>query len=315
MRVLVTELIWPQGIETLEASAEVEYDPDLWKDSEALREKLCSADAAIVRNQTAVDAAFLAAGEGLRAVGRLGVGLDNIDLVAAGERGVPVVAARNVNAVSVAEYVMAAVLQVNRNLAGAGADVRAGGWDRRGFTGAEVYGKTLGLVGMGEISRRVARRAAAFGMRVVGHDPFVAPYDYLVVEIGVELVNLDDLLARSDFVSLHVPLNDGTRGLISGEALGKMKPSAWLVNTARGGVVDEVELVRALENGSIGGAVLDVLEDEPPPPDSPLRRQERLVLTPHIAGLTEEAQESTSVLVVEEVLKVLRGEPSLCVVG
>ncbi len=315
MRVVVAELIWPEGLAELEASADVEYDPDLWRDPEALRKKVETADALIVRNQTIVDAALLHSGESLGAVGRLGVGLDNIDLDAARARSVPVVFARNANAVAVAEYVVAAMLDLSRTLREANDDVRAGNWDRRRFTGTEIHGKTLGLVGVGEIAQRVARRADAFGMRVVGYDPYVAPYDYPVIETGVELMNLDDLLEASDFVSLHVPLNPGTRGLFSLPTLRKMKQDAWLINTSRGGVIDEVDLCRALDEGLIGGAVLDVLEQEPVPADSPLLEQENVVLTPHTAGLTEEAQVNTSVMVAREVLKVLRGEPSLCVVG
>lgn len=314
MKVLVTEGIWPEGMEELESFATVEYDPELGKDREALLQKVRSADALIIRNQTQVDAALLEAGSSLKAVGRLGVGLDNVDLAAARERNVPVVYARNANAVSVAEYVMAAVLHVSRDLAGANADVKAGGWNRKGFGGVEVYGKTLGLVGVGEISHRVARRAISFGMRVLGHDPFVAPYDYPLVETGVEPTNLDDLLAGSDFVSPHVPLNEGTRNLFSREAFEKMKPTAWLINTSRGGVVDEAELARALDEGSPGGAVLDVLVEEPPRPDNPLLARENVILTPHVAGLTEEAQARTSTLVAREIVKVLRGERSLCVV-
>lgn len=315
MKILVTELIWPEGLGELEALGEVEYDPDLWQRPDELQERAKSADAIVVRNQTSVDATLLENGASLKAVGRLGVGLDNIDLESARSRGVPVVYARNANAVSVAEYVISAVLLVSRNLYAASDDVKAGGWDRKRFTGFEVYGKTLGLVGVGEISRRVARRASAFGMRVAGYDPYVAPYDYPAVELGVELVEFDALLAESDFISLHVPLIPDTRRLFSLPAFKKMKPNAWIFNTSRGGIVDEADLARALDEGLVGGAVLDVLEREPPAKDNPLLNQDRVVLTPHIAGLTEEAQVNTSVLVAREVIKVLRGEPSLCVVG
>lgn len=313
MNVLITEMIWPEGLDILESFGNVEYDPQLWESPGTLREKARAADALIVRNQTRVGAELIRGAPSLKAIGRLGVGLDNIDLAAAREKGVLVVYARNANAVSVAEYVMAAVLHVSRDLSAAAKDVRVGGWDRRRFTGSEVYGKTLGLVGVGEISHRVARRAAAFGMRVVGHDPYVAPHDYPIVETGVELVDLDVLLAAADFVSLHVPLNEDTRGLLSLPTLRKMKPGAWLINTSRGGVVDEEDLVRAIDEDLIGGAVLDVLENEPPRPDNPLLESDRVMLTPHVAGLTEEAQAKTSVLVAGEVLKVLRGQPSLCV--
>ena len=170
------------------------------------------------------------------------------------------------------------------------------------------------LVGVGEISQRTARRAGAFGMRVLGYDPYVAPYDYAPVETGVKLVDLDTLLAEADFVSLHVPLSGSTRNLFSLEVFRKMKPNAWLINTARGGVVNEADLDRALDEGLIGGAVLDVLE-EPVSKESPLLVRDNVMLTPHIAGSTEEAQVKTSVLVAEGVVKILQGQTSLCVVG
>ncbi len=308
-------MIWPEGLDKLAASARVVYDPDMWRDPQRLREEVEPADALIVRNQTRVDASLLESGLSLKALGRLGVGLDNIDLVAARDRGIPVIYARNANAVSVAEYVMAAILGCSRDLSGANEDVRAGNWNRKRFTGSEVYGKTLGLVGVGEIAQRAARRAGAFGMRVLGYDPYVAPYDYAPIETGVKLVDLDTLLARADFVSLHVPLNGSTRNLFSLEVFRKMKPTAWLINTARGGVINEADLTRALDEGLVGGAVLDVLEEEPVSKESPLLIRDNVVLTPHIAGLTEEAQVKTSVLVAKEVIKVLRGQPSLCVVG
>lgn len=319
MKVIISELIWPEGVERLQKEARVVYDQELWKDSERLQAELTDADALIVRNQTQVTAALLDSGPALRAVGRLGVGLDNVDLEAANSRSTPVIYARNANAVSVAEYVIAAILHLSRGLATADADVKAGNWDRRRFTGAEVRGKTLGLIGVGEISQRVARRAAAFGMRILGHDPYLTTHDYPTTELGVELVGLENLLQESDFVSLHLPITPSTRGLLSGEEFEKMKPGASLINTSRGGIVDETALARALESGEIGGAVLDVLEREPIPESHPLlaqgRARESVVLTPHVAGLTEEAQVNTSVLVAEEVLKVLRGEPSLCVAG
>ena len=313
MNILVTEIIWPDGLDELKDFGRVVYDPDLWTDPRRLRKEIESADALIVRNQTRVDAALLESGTSLKAIGRLGVGLDNIDLAAARDRGISVIYARNANAVSVAEYVMAAILHCLRDLSGANEDVQVGNWDRKRFTGAEVYGKTLGLVGVGEISQRTARRAGAFGMRVLGYDPYVAPYDYAPVELEVEMVDLEMLLAQADFVSLHVPLNQGTRDLFSLEVFRKMKPSAWLINTSRGRVVNEADLASALDEGLIGGAVLDALDEEPISKQSPLLFRDNVLLTPHIAGLTEEAQVKTSVLVAEEVIKVLRSEPSLYV--
>lgn len=313
MRFLVPELIWPEGLEELEAAGEVAYDPELWQRTEELIEGVTSADALIVRNQTQVDAALIEAAPSLKAIGRLGVGLDNIDLEAANSREIPVVFARKANATSVAEYVMAAIMLRSRNLFAADEDVKRGGWDRKRFTGSEIHRKTLGLVGVGEISHRVARRASAFGMRVIGNDPYVAPYDFPVAELGVEMAEMETLLSSSDFVSIHVPLNPDTKNLFSLETFRMMKPDAVLINTSRGEVVNETDLALALDEGIIGCAVLDVLEEEPPPEDQPLLGNDRVVITPHVAGLTEEAQVNTSVLVAREVIKVLRGEKSLCV--
>ncbi len=313
MKVVVTELIWPQGLEELKNSASVTYDPDLWKNVEALRKLVTSADALIVRNQTRVSGELLAESS-VKAVGRLGAGLDNIDLTYTRQYKIPVVYARNANAVSVAEYVVAAIFHASRDIAAANRSVREGRWDRREFTGQEVYAKCLGLIGVGEIGQRVARRAKDLGMQVIGYDPYLAPYDYPVAETGIEPVGLEGLLTSADFVSVHVPLNEQTRGLMSLEFFRIMKPTAHVINTSRGGVVVEADLARALEEGLISGAFLDVLEEEPPSPASPLLKQERAVLTPHVAGLTEESQVRTSRLVASEVIRVLNGQPSLCVV-
>ena len=315
MRVVVCELVWPEGLEELRRLGEVVYDPGLWQRPRDLCALARGAEALIVRNQTRVDGRLLDFADGLRVIGRIGVGLDNIDLEAAGRRGVKVVYARNANATSVAEYVMAALLRACRELDAATSSVRSGGWDRARFTGAELCGKTLGLVGLGEISRRVARRAGAFGMRLLGHDPFVGPYDFPVAELGVEPVGLGELLERSDFVSLHLPLTPKTRHLLSRDELSGIKRGAWLINTSRGGIVDENALLEVLEENRLAGAVLDVLEEEPPASESPLLSHERVLVTPHVAGLTGESQVRSSVLVAREVGKVLRGEGSLCLAG
>jgi len=315
MRVLVTEMIREQSLGELPPQYEVEYDPGLWKDHATLLEKAADAHAIIVRNQTRVDGNLIAAANSLEVIGRLGVGLDNIDLEVARRRKVKVVAAKNANAVSVAEYVIAAMLQVSRNIFAANRDVRAGNWNRERFSGSEVYGKTLGLVGVGQIAQRVARRAKSLGMDVIGYDPYVAPYDYPVTEIGVELTDFDSLLARSDFVSIHLPLTDTTKGIFGNLAFGKMKPDAWLINTARGTIVDEDDLAAALVDGEIGGAVLDVLSTEPVAPENPLLASDAVIFTPHIAGLTRESQENVSTLVAREVANVLNGRSSNCVVS
>lgn len=316
MKALITELIWKEGINELEDQGfEVDYDETLWANKDKLLAVIPQYDAVIVRNQTKVNRELLDAGIRLKAVGRLGVGLDNIDLSYAKEKEVQVVFARHANATSVAEYVMTAILSASRPLHFAHEDVRSGSWNRKRYTGEEISQKTIGLVGLGEISHRVARRAGAFGMNVIGYDPFVADYDHIVSETGVGLKeSLDDVLKEADFVSLHVPLTKSTHHLISTSQLHLMKSSSTIINTSRGGIIDEQALADALQHGEISGAYLDVLEVEPIQETHPLLLCENITITPHIAGLTEESQVRTSFLVAKEIGKVLKGEHSLCTV-
>lgn len=312
MKIIVTELIWEEGLEILKKAGEVLYDPDLWK-TPKLNTIIEDAQALIVRNQTNVNRALMESAPLLKVVGRLGVGLDNINLDAARELGISVTYARNANAVSVTEYVFAVMLAFARKPCEASADVKQGHWNRKMFTGIELHGKNLGLVGIGEISTRLAARARVFGMNVLGYDPFIPPYELAITEFGVQPTSLDELLRHSDFVSLHVPLNDSTLHMIDNEKLALMKPTAYIINSARGGVIDEQALYNALSSKSIAGAALDVMEKEPTI-DSPLFALDNIIITPHVAGLTEEAQVKTSVLVAREVVKVLRGQPSNCLV-
>ncbi|MCD5325248.1 MULTISPECIES: hydroxyacid dehydrogenase [Pontibacillus] len=316
MRVLVSEVIWQEGIDELKDQGfEVVYDEELWTDRERLVRSVKEFDGLIVRNQTKVDEELLQSGEKLKVIGRLGVGLDNINIKAAKEKGIDVVFAKNANATSVAEYVMSAILSSNRSLFTASQDVLKGTWDRRRHTGGEIYEKTIGLIGLGEIAHRVAKRAKVFGMDVVGYDPFITEYEHIVAETGVNVKNsLEEVLAISDFVSIHVPLNPSTTYLLNSKTLKEMKPNAFLINTSRGGIVDEEALAKALREKHIGGAFLDVLEKEPIDSEHPLLLQPDAIITPHIAGLTNESQVRTSVLVAKEVSKILKGSPSLCVV-
>jgi len=313
MKVVITEMNWPIGIELLQSKGwQVAYDPDLWKDRVRLRDELQSADAVIVRNQTRVDAEMFDWSPNLQVVGRLGVGLDNIDLQEAANRNIRVVTGKNANATSVAEYVIAGIFAFSRMLSEATDSVKAGEWNRKKYTKTEISGKTLGLVGVGEIGHRVAIRARSLGMKVIGYDPYVAPYDYPVAETGIELAGFDTVLREADFVSLHVPLTPATRNLLNLETFGIMKSSAIVINSARGGIVNEADLNEALMRGTITGAVLDVLEQEPPPADHPLLLRENCLVTPHIAGLTEESQVRTAELVSTEVASELEGRLSLC---
>ncbi|MCG8403467.1 MAG: hydroxyacid dehydrogenase [Firmicutes bacterium] len=312
MKTVVTELIWTEGLDVLSQLGEVVYDPDLWKKDE-LPGVTADADALVVRNQTKVTRELLQSAPQLKVIGRLGVGLDNIDLQAAREKDIPVVYARNANAISVAEYVFAAMLALARRPGEATSDVKQGNWNRKRFTGVELYGKTLGLVGTGEIGSRLAARARAFGMQILGYDPFLPPYELAITDFAVQPAGLAEVLSRSDFISLHVPLNKATRHLIDRENLRLMKATACIINSARGGIIDEQALCEALADQRIAGAALDVFEQEPPR-ESALLALDNVILTPHIAGLTEEAQVKTSVLVASEITKILRGQPSSCVV-
>jgi D-3-phosphoglycerate dehydrogenase len=316
MKIVITESIWPIGIQILkEKGWTVTYDPELWNDPERISVELENADALIVRNQTQVNEELLSYAKRLKVVGRLGVGLDNIDVNFTSEKKIVVVFGKNANATSVAEYVISALFSNYRLLSQGSEDVKKGNWDRKRFTGHEAFGKTLGLIGIGEIGHRTAVRAKALGVRVLGYDPYVTPYDFPVMESEIQLVSLEEVIEKSDFVSLHVPLTSETKNLINLDIMGKMKPSSVIINTSRGGIINEDDLYIALQNNVIGGAVLDVLEKEPPSLNHPLLHLDNCIITPHIAGLTEESQVRTSKMVVGEVIKELEGKVSLCRVG
>ena len=305
-RVVVTEFMDETALAGFGEGFDVRYDPVLVDDRAATLAAVAGADAVIVRNRTRVDAALVAAAPRLRAVGRLGVGLDNIDLGACEARGVTVHPATGANAASVAEHVIGALLVMVRGTFQATPAVLAGAWPRAALgEGGEIGGRTLGMVGFGTIAREVAARARAMGMAVLAHDPHLPPGD--PAWGGTERTALDDLLARADAVSLHVPLTDTTRGLIGAPALARMRPSAVLVNTARGGIVDETALADALRGGRLGGAALDVFEDEPLGVEAARRFADcpNLLLTPHVAGLTAEANARVSTLTVSNVRRAL----------
>lgn len=313
MKVVISELDWPIGAELLKAEGlDVCYDSELWRDRERLYRELEDADALIVRNQTKVNEELFEQGRHLKVVGRLGVGLDNIDLKAASVKHIPVVYGKFANANSVAEYVISAITSYCRPLLRASNEVKEGSWDRKRNTGEEVYGKTLGLVGLGDIGHRAAIRAKALGMKVLGYDPYVGAYDFAVTESGVRLAGLEQVLAEADFISIHVPLTKQTAGLIGKDALERMRPVAVVINSSRGGIVSERDLYEALQQNKIAGAFLDVLEKEPPERDHPLLTLDNCWITPHIAGLTEQSQSRTSEMVASEVLRELRGTASLC---
>jgi len=305
--IVITEFMDEGVIAERMAGRDVLYDPKLVDRPEALRAALADARALIVRNRTQVRGALLAAAPRLLVVGRLGVGLDNIDLEACKARGIAVHPATGANDVAVAEYVVTAALLMLRGAWFATDLVLAGEWPRMALIGREVHGERLGLVGLGAIARETASRARALGLRIAAFDPLLAP-DHPAWQ-GVERLELDALLAASDVVSLHVPLTAATRNMVDARALALMKPGAVLVNAARGGVVDEAALVDALRARRLGGAVLDVFESEPLDAAQGARFAgvPNLVLTPHIAGVTEQSNLRVSIVTAESVLRSLDG--------
>ena len=302
MRILVAEPIAAEGVALLRTSHEVDERPGLSRD------ELCAIlpdyDALIVRSQIKVDAGLIAAGTRLVVIGRAGVGVDNVDLEAATRAGITVVNAPTGNTIAAAEHTLALLYGLARRTAPADASLRRGEWKRAQFTGLELRGRTLGIVGLGKIGQAIAARALAMEMTVVAVDPFVTAEQ--AANHGVELVNFDGMLARADVVTVHVPLTRSTRGLIGPEAIAKLKPGSIVLNVARGGVIDEAAVADALRSGQLGGAGIDVFEHEPPT-DSPLLDAPNTLLTPHLGASTAEAQILVAEEVAAQVLDVLDG--------
>jgi len=302
MKVLVAEPVASEGVELLRADHEVDERHGLSRD------ELCAVigeyDALVVRSQVQVDAALIAAGTRLVVIGRAGVGVDNVDLDAATRAGITVVNAPTGNTIAAAEHTLALLYGVARRIAPADASVRRGEWKRAQFTGLELRGRTLGIVGLGKIGLAIAVRARAMEMTVVGVDPYVTPEQ--AANHGVELVGFDAMLERADVVTVHVPLTRATRGLIGREAIARMKPGAIVLNVARGGILDEAAVADALRSGHLGGAGIDVFESEPPA-GSPLLDAPNTLLTPHLGASTAEAQILVSEEVAAQVLDVLAG--------
>lgn len=301
-RILISEFMDAPAVESLAARFDVDYRPKLLDDPAALEAALPDADAWIVRNRTPVRGTLLQAARRVRVIGRLGVGLDNIDMDGCASRGIEVIPATGANAESVAEYVITAALMLLRGAYFSTRAVEAGTWPRQMLShGREAAGKSVGIVGFGSIGRLTARKASALGMRVIGHDPLLPGDDPSWSAAGAQSRELDSLLAQSDVVSLHIPLTAATRGLLDGRRLGLMKHDAILINTARGGIVNEAALAAALREGRLGGAALDVFDQEPLASGSTLVGAPRLLLTPHIAGVTVESNERVSALIAERV--------------
>ncbi len=306
-RVLVSDKLAEEGLEALRESPEVEVVVKTGLEPEELKKEIEGAHGLLVRSATKVTADIMEAAPNLMAIGRAGVGVDNIDVEAATRRGIVVCNSPEGNTVAAAEHTVALMLALARNVPAADASVSAGEWKRSAFLGVELLNKTLGIIGLGKIGSEVALRAASFGMKLLGHDPFVAAES--AERVGIEIGELDELLARSDFITVHVPLNKETEHLIGRETLAKVKPGVRIVNCSRGKVVDEAALAEAVKDGRVAGAGLDVFEKEPPS-DSPLLGLDGVVLTPHLGASTAEAQVKVAVDVAQQVLDVLGGRPA-----
>lgn len=300
--IAVVEDVWGEALDRLAAEIPLVADPGAWADPGRLERAAAKARALVVRNRTRVTRQLLAASPELEVVARAGVGLDNVDLRAADDLGVVVVTAAGANAASVAEHALAMALALARDLAGHDHRVREGRWERN--LGRELAGRCWGVVGLGATGTATARLAAALGMEVIGYDPFLPPGPRPPVE---RVDDLGDLLQRADVVSLHLALSPHTAGLIDGGALARMRPGSYLVNVARGGLVNEAALLRALRDGPLAGAALDVRESEPPALGE-LEAERRVLLTPHVAGLTVEAQERVVSVLTGDLRRVLAGE-------
>jgi D-3-phosphoglycerate dehydrogenase len=300
MRVLVCDNISPKGVACLEAAPELEV---IVVEDGLTDDLLAEAEAVIVRSGTKISPEVMAKAPKLRVVGRAGVGVDNVDVDHATDRGIVVMNTPAGNTISTTELTFSMMMALARNIPRAHMSMTEGQWDRKAFAGTELSGKVLGVCGMGRIGGQVARRAIAFGMRVLAYDPYLSLNK--ARELQVELLELDELLARSDFITVHMPLTDQTRDMIDASSFEKMKAGVFLINCARGGIINETDLVAAVQSGKVAGAALDVYETEPCPADSPLRTEPNIVLTPHLGASTKEAQESVGIEVAEAVIDYL----------
>ncbi len=314
-QVVVAEAFSETGLAVLR-DAGIDVVSVVGQPASALQAALATADGLIVRSETKVDRALLAFGPKLSVVARAGVGVDAIDVGAATDAGIVVLNTPGANTLAATEQTFALMLSLARHTPEAVASIRAGRWERKPFIGTELAGKTLGIVGLGRIGGAVAQRAAAFGMQLIASDPFISRSR--AEALGAELMPLDDVLARADIVTLHVPLSHQTIGLIDAAKLARMQPHAYLINCARGGVIDEAALLLALDAGTLRGAAIDVVAEEPPPADGSgarLHRHPKVIATPHLGGSTVEALERIAIELAHDVASVLLGGPASAAVN
>ena len=302
-KVLVSDKLAEEGVAVLKNTKGFHVDIKTGLKPDELSSIIGEYDAIVIRSQTKLTKEILKNAKNMKAIGRAGVGLDNVDLDEATKRGIIVMNAPSGNSISTCEQAFTLMLSLSRNTPQADRSVRAGKWERSKFKGTELYGKTLGVIGLGRIGREVAKRAVAFGMKVISYDPFIS--EDLARKLDVEIADLKQLLKKADYITIHTPLTKETESLISDKEFDLMKPSARIVNCARGGIINEEALYKALSDNKIASAALDVYTKEPPQPDSPLLKLDNIVLSPHLGASTKEAQINVAVEIAECIRDVL----------
>ena len=299
MKILISDNLSPRGVAELRRHEQFQVEQRVGLAPDELKRIISGYHALIVRSETRVTADIIGAADNLKVIGRAGTGVDNIDVEAATLRGIVVMNAAGGNSVTTAEHTIALLMSLARKIPQATASLKTGKWDKKRFMGTELCGKTLGVVGLGNIGKIVASRGAGLGMKVIAYDPFLSKE--IAAKAGVEAVTLDELCARADFVTVHTPLTEETRGIIGEAAFAKMRDGVRIINCARGGLVDEDALYHAIKSGRVAGAALDVFVEEPPPKDHPLLALEDVVTTPHLGASTTEAQDQVALTIAEQV--------------
>ncbi len=305
MKILIADRISPIGVDLFKAEDGFEVIEAYGSTPEQILEIVSDVDAIAVRSDTKVNAAVIAAAPQLKVVGRAGVGVDNIDIEAATDRGVIVMNTPTGNTIATAELTFTHMLAGTRPIVQACARMREGGWDRKKFSGSELNGKTLGVLGLGRIGAEVSKRAMAFQMKVLAYDPYLT--ESRANSLGIQQASLDEVIETADYITVHMPLTEDTKHMLNEDAFAGMKDGVRIFNCARGGIIDETALVAALESGKVAAAGLDVYEDEPPVEDHPMRGVENLVLTPHLGASTAEAQENVGIDVAKQMIEALNG--------
>ena len=303
MKILVTDPLAPQGLEVFQRASGFEVDVRIGLKPDELRKIVADYDGWVIRSGTKITAELIAAAKNLKVIGRAGVGFENIDVDAASKKGIVVMNTPGGNNVTTGEHTISLMMALARHIPQAVASVKVGKWDRNKFVGVELCNKTLGVIGLGNVGRIVAERAAGLRMKVTGYDPFIAAES--IARMGVEPSSLEEIFAKSDFITVHVPLTPETQGLINSNAFAKMKNGVRIINCARGGIVDEKDLAEAIREGKVAGAALDVYVDEPPSPDHPLVKMEQVITTPHLGASTDEAQLNVAIAVAEQMVDFL----------